>query len=252
MIPRFRSFLRLACALLLLPLAGSCAPQTEAGPVVLAAASLTEALEQVADAWAADGHARPVLSFAGTPALARQVEGGAPADIVVFADTQWMDVLARRGLIDPATRRDLLGNRLVLVKPAGGPSVTLETLGEGRLALADPGSVPAGRYARASLESLGLWSALAGRVVPAENVRAALALVERGEVELGIVYASDALVSDGVEQVASLPADSHPPIRYPVAVLAASEHRDSASFAAFLSSEEALAIFSQHGFEAGR
>lgn len=218
---------------------------------MLAAASLTDALEDVADAWAADGHARPVLSFAGSPALARQVEGGAPADIVILADREWMDVLAGRGLVDPATRHDLLGNRLVLVKPSGAPPVTLETLGKGRLALADPDSVPAGRYARASLESLSLWDGLAGRVVPAENVRAALALVERGEVELGIVYASDALASQGIEQVRLLPADSHPPIRYPVAIVSASDHPDSAAFVAFLSSAEASSIFSAHGFEAG-
>jgi molybdate transport system substrate-binding protein len=225
----------------------SAAPQT--GPVVLAASSLTEALEEVADRWTAQGHAPPALSFAGTQALARQVDSGAPADVVVFADSEWMDWLAARQLIDPATRRDLLANKLVLIRPTGAAEITLETLGHGKLAMADPDSVPAGRYARAALESLGLWGRLSDHVVPTENVRAALALVERGEVELGIVYISDAMASDRVEQVAVLPEASYPPIRYPAAVLAASSHPDSAAFNRFLQSDAALAIFIAHGFE---
>lgn len=242
--PRF-----LASTLAALLALSACSRAPETGPVVLAAASLTEALEEVADGWEARGHARPVLSFAGTPTLARQVESGAPADLVIFADGEWMDWLAQRQLIDPATRRDLLANRLVLIRPKGAALVTLETLDDGRLALADPESVPAGRYARAALETLGLWHDLADNVVPAENVRAALALVERGEVELGVVYVSDALASALVEQVEVLPQASHQPIRYPAAILAGSPHPDSAGLNQYLQSDAALSIFFAHGFE---
>lgn len=230
----------------------SCGQAPQTGPVVLAASSLTEALEEVADSWAAQGHARPVLSFAGTPALARQVEGGAPADLVVFADAEWMDTLAVGGLIDPASRHDLLSNRLVLIRPKGAPELLLEALGDGRLALADPDSVPAGRYARAALETMGLWQSLSDTIVPTENVRAALALVERGEVELGIVYVSDALASDQVEITEFLPEASYPPIRYPAAILAGSTHPDSADLNRFLQSDAATAIFVAHGFELPR
>ena len=237
----------------LLLVAASCSEApAERGPVVLAASSLTDALEEVADDWHAQGNARPQLSFAGTPALARQVAGGAPADVVLFADTEWMDELERDGLIDAASRSDLLGNRLVLVKRRGGPDLTLASIGQGRLALADPASVPAGRYARAALESLDLWQGVADRVVPAENVRAALALVERGEAELGIVYVSDAMASAMVEPVEYLPAASHPLIRYPLAVLSGSTHPDSAAFAAYLASDAAGAVFTAHGFDVVR
>lgn len=252
--PDLLRFFAFATALLL-ALAGCTAPpQTspESGPTVLAASSLTEALEEVADLWAAQGHARPVLSFAGTPALARQVESGAPADLVVFADSEWMDSLAQAGLIDPASRRNLLSNRLMLIRSKDAPAVTLETLGDGRLALADPDSVPAGRYARAALETMGLWQDLADNVVPTENVRAALALVERGEVELGIVYVSDAMASDAVAEVEFLPEASYPPIRYPAAIVAGSTHPDSAAFNRFLQSDAAMAVFVAHGFELPR
>lgn len=249
MVPLPRLF---ACAMAALLSLSACSPAPESGPVVLAASSLTEALEDVADAWAAQGHPRPVLSFAGTQALARQVESGAPADLVLFADSEWMDSLAQGGLIDPASRHNLLSNRLMLIRPNDAPVVTLETLGEGRLALADPESVPAGRYARAALETMGLWQDLADNVVPTENVRAALALVERGEVELGIVYVSDALASDRVEEVEFLPEASYPPIRYPAAIVAGSSHPDSAAFNRFLRSDAAMAIFVAHGFEQPR
>jgi molybdate transport system substrate-binding protein len=247
-------FFASAMALLLALAACTSPPQTapQTGPTVLAASSLTEAFEEVADLWAAQGHARPVLSFAGTPALARQVESGAPADLVVFADSEWMDGLAQAGLIDPASRRNLLSNRLMLIQPKDAAVVTLETLGDGRLALADPDSVPAGRYARAALETMGLWPDLADNVVPTENVRAALALVERGEVELGIVYVSDARASDGVSQVQFLPEASYPPIRYPAAIVTGSTHPDSAAFNRYLQSDAAMAVFVAHGFERPR
>jgi molybdate transport system substrate-binding protein len=249
-----RRFARPIALLLSLAMLSSCGTGTapQQGPVVLAASSLQEALEEAADAWAATGHAPAVLSFAATSALARQVEQGAPADLFFSADEEWADALEAQGLLREGTRRDLLANRLVLIRATGGEVRGLEELGEGRLALADPRAVPAGRYARAALESLGQWQQVAPKVVPAENVRAALALVERGEAELGIVYATDARASGGVEVIATVPESSHPPIRYPVAVLTASKHPDAAAFAEFLASAEASAIFQRHGFGLAR
>jgi molybdate transport system substrate-binding protein len=220
----------------------------DAGPVVLAASSLQESLEEVGQAWAAEGHARPVLSFAASSALARQVEQGAPADLFVSADEDWMDTLARQSLLREGTRGDLLSNRLVVVAKKGGAVRSLAELGDGRLALADPAAVPAGKYARAALMSRGQWQSVERSVVPAENVRAALALVERGEAALGIVYATDAQASDRVDVVETFAEGSHPPIRYPVAVLAGSRHRDASAFRAFLASREAQRIFARHGF----
>lgn len=249
--PRF-----LLCAMALLLAVAGCAPAPESGPVVLAASSMAEAMEEVADSWQAQGHARPVMSFAGTQVLARQVESGAPADIVVFADSEWMDNLAKKdGLLDPASRRNIAGNVLVLVcrceiDPAHTP-VDIERLlltGDIRLALADPDSVPAGRYAKAALETMGLWDQLAPHVVPAENVRAALALVERGEVDYGIVYATDAWASSEAQIVVTLNPTNYPVISYPAARLTSSQHRDAAALLNYIASPEAIVIFRQHGF----
>lgn len=254
MVTRSITVLRALALALLLPLAAACGGQPApadapgSGPVVLAASSLQEALEDVGQAWTAQGHSAPVLSFAATSALARQIEQGAPADLFVSADEEWMDTVDKQGLLRSGTRADLLGNRLVLVGRKGGTIRSLADLGDGRLALADPDAVPAGKYARAALEKLGQWSALSSRIASAENVRAALALVERGEAPLGIVYATDALASDKVEVLETLPEDSHPPIRYPVAILAASTNADAAGLRAFLASDEAARIFAKHGF----
>jgi len=236
-------------------LLAACAGSEDArgvGPTVLAASSLQEALTEVADAWAGQGHPQPRLSFAASSALARQIEGGAPADLFLSADEEWMDRLADEGLLRQGSRADLLTNQLVLIAPADTPADGPEALGSGRLALADPEAVPAGRYARAALESLGLWHDVARRIVPAENVRAALALVERGEVPLGIVYATDAQASDEVRVVYRFSSESHPPIRYPVAVLATSDHTEAADFRAYLASAEAQRIFERHGFGAAQ
>ncbi len=226
------------------------------GPIVLAPSSLQEALASVADSWAAQGHSRPLLSFAGSPTMARQVSGGAPADIVLLADEQWMDRLEADSLLAPGTRRALLGNRLVLIAPIGEDrtrlSPTLDNLpallGSGRLAIADPDSVPAGRYGKMALETLGLWDKISGRIAPTENVRAALALVERGETQFGLVYASDLIASDKVMLAAEIPEDAQPPIRYPVAILASSTHADARDFLAYLASPEAERIFSRYEF----
>lgn len=226
------------------------------GPLVLAAASLNEALTAAAAAWTARRNPAPVISFAGSPALARQIERGAPADLFISADEQWMDYLAGKGLIRPATRVSFLANRLVLIAPAGstarlsiGPRFPLaRALGAGRLAMADPDSVPAGKYGKAALSSLGVWSALETRIARAENVRAALALVERGEAPFGIVYATDAMASRAVRVLGTFPAASHPPITYPLATLRASTHPATEAFRRFLLSREGKAIFARHGF----
>ena len=225
-------------------------------PVVLAAASLQESLTAAADAWASQGHERPVISFAASSALARQVEAGAPADLFLSADEEWMDRLATLRLIRPSTRVDLLTNRLVLIAPAtSARHLTIRrafplarALGNDRLAMADPDTVPAGRYGKAALTSLGVWPSVASRIAPAENVRAALALVERGEAPFGIVYATDARASSKVRVIGIFPASSHPAIRYPIAVLAAATSSDAEPFRRFLLSDQGRAIFARFGF----
>lgn len=222
-------------------------------PLVLAAASLQESMTAAADAWAARGRARPVCSFAASSALARQIAAGAAADLFVSADEPWMDDIEKRGLIVPGTRAAFLGNRLVLVRPKGARGDTrlplAKLLGAGPLALADPDAVPAGRYARASLQKLGAWDAVVARVIRGESVRAALAFVERGAAPFGIVYATDARASSRVEVVRVLPDDSHPPIRYPLARLKASASPDAEPFRRFLLSGEGKAFFRRFGFQ---
>ncbi len=203
-----------------------------------------------ANAWARQGHARPVISFAASSALARQVAAGARADLFVPADQEWMDDLDKRGLLARGTRTPFLGNRLVLVVRVEAPRTPrpLAAMLRGRIAVADPGSVPAGRYAQAALERLKLWQAASPLLVRAENVRAALALVERGAAPTGIVYATDARASRGVRVAGVFPASSHPPIVYPLARLQASRHSDAEPFRRFLLSREGRAIFARYGF----
>ena len=231
---------------------------TEKGPLVLAAASLQESLTAAADAWAAKGHPHPVISFAASSALARQVEAGAPADLFISADEPWMDELATKGLIVPETRKSFLANALVLVAPAdsrlrisiGKGFPLAKALGDGRLAMADPDAVPAGKYGKAALQALGVWPSVEAKVASAENVRAALALVERGAAPLGIVYATDAKASKLVRVVGTFPASSHPPITYPLARLKTATNRDAEAFRKFLISREGQAIFIRSGFSA--
>lgn len=239
--------------------AGSAA-RAESGPVVLAAASLQESLNRAADAWARHGHARPVLSFAASSALARQVAAGAPADLFISADEQWMDFVARDHVV-AGTRADLLTNRLVIVAPRGSrvaltvqPGMALAgALGPGgRLATGQVDTVPAGRYARLALMRLAVWPQVAGRIAGAENVRAALALVARGEAPLGMVYMTDALAEPRVRVVAVVPQKWTGPIVYPVARLTTSRHGDAEGFRRFLLSGEAQAIFATAGFGNGR
>lgn len=225
-------------------------------PLVLAAASLQESLTTVAKKWAASGHAMPVVSFAASSALARQIEAGAPADLFISADQQWMNELQKRGLLASKSRSILLGNDLVLIAPlashirlpiAKGLPLA-RALGTGRLAIADPAAVPAGIYAEAALKSLGAWGDVKGRLAPAENVRAALAFVERGDAPLGIVYATDAFQSKKVRIIGRFPATSHEAILYPVARLASSTSVEAESFLHFLVSPAAKAVFRQFGF----
>lgn len=248
--------LRWLWPLLLAMLPGAAVTQ-ERGPLVLAAASLQEAMGDAANAWAEGGHPRPVLSFAGSSALARQVQAGAPADLFASADEEWMDALAVKGLLAPGTRAVLASNRLVVVAPARSAArlttrTLAATLAAGPLAMADPTSVPAGRYGRVALQRLGAWAAVEPKVVRAENVRAALALVERGAAPFGIVYRTDARASRLVRVAGVFPATSHPPIRYPVARLARSRHPDADGFRRFLLSPKGRAIFARRGFTPAR
>lgn len=253
--------MRLALRLLLLALLAGLlmlAPARVAarGPLVLAAASLQEAMSDAADAWAKRRHERPVLSFAGSSALARQIEARAPADLFVSADEEWMDYVAGKGLLRTGTRAPFLSNRLVLIAPAGrrtnltiGRNFPLaRALGSGRLAMADPDAVPAGKYGAAALTSLGVWNGVKDRIARADNVRATLALVERGEVPFGIVYATDAAASKKVRVVGTFPPGSHPPITYPLALLKTSASREAEAFRRFLLSREGKAIFARRGF----
>jgi molybdate transport system substrate-binding protein len=226
---------------------------------VFAAASLTDATTAVGEAWVAAGGEPPRFSFAASSTLARQIEAGAPADIYAAADRRWMDYLAARGLIAGDTRESPIGNRLVLVATAdaavGDVAIDADLdlaamLGEGgRLAVGDPDHVPAGRYARAALESLGLWAELAPRLARADDVRAALALVARGEAPLGIVYATDAAVSDDVAVVGTFAPSSHPPITYPFALVAGAEGEAARALFAFMTGDAARAIYARFGFE---
>lgn len=226
------------------------AAQQREGPLVLAAASLQESMNAAADAWTRKGHARPVISFAASSVLARQAAAGARADLFVSADLEWMDFLEQRGLLASGTRAPFLGNRLVLVRPAAAPDERrpLAAMLRGRIAVADPASVPAGRYAEAALRKLELWDAAAPQLVRAENVRAALALVERGAAPYGIVYATDARASPRVRVAGVFPQSSHPPIVYPLARLRASTHPEAEGFRRFLLSNEGRAIFTRYGF----
>lgn len=222
---------------------------------VFAAASLTDALQAIGkDYQAKTGHT-VVFSFAASSTLAKQIEASKGADVFASADTDWMDYLDSRGLIAHETRRNLLGNRLVLIAPADS-RVTLAiaphfdlvgALKGGRLAVADPDSVPAGKYARTALETLGVWNGVVDRLVQAENVRVALAYVARSEAPLGIVYTTDAMGEPKVKIVATFPDSSHQPIVYPFA-LTKEAVPAAKSFLDFLTAPDAEAIFAKDGF----
>jgi molybdate transport system substrate-binding protein len=241
-----------ALMLALLPTVGRAHAQDTV--TVFAAASLTDSMKAVADAYKAKTGKTVTLSFGASSALAKQIEQGAPADIFFSADTDWMDYLQQKTLIDTASRKTLLGNQLVLIGAPDSKPLTIAphfnlagALGDGKLALADPASVPAGKYGKASLTALGVWESVAGRVAPAENVRVALEYVARGEAPYGIVYVTDARVAPQVKVAGVFPENTHPPIIYPAALTktATPAARD---FLGFLSGPEARAIFERAGF----
>jgi molybdate transport system substrate-binding protein len=222
---------------------------------VFAAASLTNVLQDLGDAYTKDSLVTIRFSFATSSALARQIESGSRADMFFSADQEWMDYLQARQLIQPATRHDVLGNQLVLVAPTQSkvnlkiePHFALaRILGKGRLATGDPDSVPVGRYAHQALANLGVWDEIAPRLVRADSVRSALAFVDRGEAALGIVYATDALIDTGVRVVDVFPAASHSPIVYPVA-LTVGARPDAAGFLAYIRGPAGDMAFKHYGF----
>jgi len=227
---------------------------------VFAAASLKEAMDEQAKSFEASTGNKVIVSYGASNALAKQIEAGAPADIFVSADLDWMGYLEQRHLLAPNTRSDLLRNTLVLVAPASstatlriGPKFPLAAaLGSERLAMANPDSVPAGKYGKAALQSLGVWESVEKQIARTENVRAALALVARKEAPLGIVYSTDALAEKGVKVVGAFPPDSHPPIIYPAAVIASSKSTAARPLLDYLRSAQAKAVWQKHGFASSR
>jgi molybdate transport system substrate-binding protein len=243
-----------AIGLCILPILANAADK---GPLVFAAASLKDALDAVNAAWTKESGKSAVISCAGSSVLAKQIEEGAPADVFISADLDWMDYLAERKLINPDTRFNLLGNSLVLIAPKdfkleakiapGFPLASL--LGDGRLAMANTDSVPAGKYGKAALQALGVWDQVKDKIAQAENVRAALLLVSRGEAPLGIVYATDATADAKVKVLGTFPNKTHPPIIYPVAVLKQATSPDSQAFVDYLKTAAAKGLFEAQGFE---
>ena len=226
--------------------------------VVFAASSLQDALNDVAVRYKTATGKSVTISYGASSMLAQQIEQAAPADIFFSADVDWMNELDGKHLIQAGTRASLLGNEIVLVAPkaATTPNVALAKgvdlaplLGkDGKLAMANVDSVPAGKYGKASLDALGIWPSVLARVVQADNVRAALAFVTRGEAPLGIVYTTDANAEPGVKVIGTFPADSHPPIVYPVAVLVTSRNPDTKAFYDFLKSDAAKPAYVKQGF----
>ena len=243
----------LIALLLLIPLSAT-AKQTL---TVFAAASLTNAMQDIGVLWTAAGHGKVVFSFAASSTLAQQVEHGAPADIFISADEKWMDDLAAHQALATGTRHDLVGNSLVLVEPqASMKPITLvqgtkldTVLGlAGRLAVGDPAHVPAGIYAQQALQKLGLWQSLQTRLAPADSVRSALRLVELGEAPAGIVYATDVGVSPKLAIAGTFPAASHDPIVYPVAIVKSGDTKGARDFLSFLNTQPARDVFEHYGF----
>jgi molybdate transport system substrate-binding protein len=225
--------------------------------VVFAAASLKDALDAINADWQKASGKHATISYAASSALAKQIEAAAPADVFISADLDWMDYVAKKSLIAPDTRHNLLGNSLVLIAPADSKAGDVDIaqgfplaklLNGGKLAMADPAAVPAGKYGKAALTKLGVWDAVSGSVAAAENVRACLLLVARGEAPYGIVYKTDAAIEPKVKIVGTFPADSVPPIIYPIALTASSKNPDAAAFSAYLSGPDATKQFEHYGF----
>jgi len=224
--------------------------------LVFGAASLKNALDDANAQYQRDAGHKIVVSYGASSALAKQIENGAPADIFISADLDWMDYVAEHKLIKPATRFNLLGNKLVLIAPTDSrinltivPNFPLaRALGNDRLAMAEPSAVPAGKYGKAALEALEVWASVAGKIAPAQDVRTTLLLVSRGEAPLGIVYQTDAAADKGVKIVGAFPESTHPPIIYPIAVTTASTNPGAAAYIGFLKSPAAKPAFEKQGF----
>ncbi|WP_147153612.1 molybdate ABC transporter substrate-binding protein [Reyranella soli] len=248
-----RSLLGMAVALSLLP--GMA--QAQSNVVIFAAASLKNALDEIATSWSKDtGKPAPKISYAASSALAKQMEQGAPADMFISADLDWMDYVQGKNLIKNDTRFNLLGNKIVIIAPKDSKIANLALKGDdlakalagGKLSMANVDAVPAGKYGKAALEKLGAWSPVKGSIAQAENVRAALLLVARGEAPLGIVYSTDAAAEPNVKIVATFPEDSHPPIIYPAALTKDSNNADAKAFLDLLRSGKARTAFEKQGF----
>jgi molybdate transport system substrate-binding protein len=237
-------------------LVGAAACPVCADVTVFAAASLKEALDAQVGNFQRDTGERIIVAYGASTALARQIEAGAPADVFIAADAESMDYVAERGLVDRRSRVILLRNRLALIAPASSPIALpivpgfplADAIEGGRLAMGNPDSVPAGKYARRALQSLGVWPGIEKHVARTENVRAALALVARGEAPLGIVYATDARAEPRVRVLGIFPEGSHPPIVYPAAVLAAAKSPRAQPLLTYLASDTARPIWLEHGF----
>ncbi len=245
-------FSLIIAALMLSPLALAQAESIR----IFAAASTTNALGDIINAYTAETGKAVVPSFASSSTLAKQIDQGAPADVYLSANPKWMDFIEGKGLVEPGTRINLLGNRITLIQPLSGElSIEISKdmdlagiLGDDKLAMGDPDHVPAGIYGRKALEFLGLWDSVSPKVARAKDVRAALALVERAEAPLGIVYATDAAISKKIKVVAVFPEETHPPIIYPACIIKGKAGDDAQSFFEFLKSPKAAEIFKTYGF----
>jgi molybdate transport system substrate-binding protein len=252
-----RSWLTVALAAALTWTAGAGTASAQGKDVLIfAAASLKNALDDVAAQWRRETGKKVSLSYAASNTLIKQIEQGAPADIFISADLDWMDYGQQKGLIKPDSRTNLLGNRLVLIAPKDAsinvdikPGFDLAALLKGgHLAMGNVDAVPAGKYGKAALEKLGAWDGVKGRIAQAESVRAALLLVSRGEAPLGVVYQTDAVSDPGVKIVGSFPDDTHPPIIYPIALTKDSTNPDAQAFLNYLRSPAARPAFERQGF----
>jgi molybdate transport system substrate-binding protein len=252
-----RSWLALLVAAGLASIAGALPAAAQGKDVVVfAAASLKNALDDIAGQWQRETGKKVVISYAASNTLIKQIEQGAPADIFISADLDWMDYGQQKDLIKPDSRSNLLGNRLVLIAPKDSsvsaniqPGFDLAALLKGgRLAMGNVDAVPAGKYGKASLEKLGVWDSVKDKIAQAESVRAALLFVSRGEAPLGIVYQTDATADPSVKIVATFPENTHPPIIYPVALTKESANVDAQAFLNYLRSPAARAAFERQGF----
>jgi molybdate transport system substrate-binding protein len=249
--------LRALSAAILIMLAPVSAPAQENQLLVFAAASTTDAVSEVGQAFKQKTGIKVTNSFAASSTLAKQVAHGAPAEIYISANQKWMDYLAKQDLIIAGSRVNVLRNSLVFIAPSDSKIKTLkisrdlnlrEILGQERLALGDPAHVPAGIYAKEALTNLGLWDLVKSQIAAGATVRAALTLVERGETPLGVVYATDAKISPKVKVVGVFPADTHTPISYPAAIVAGNNSAEARAYMEFLRSPRAKAVFTKHGF----